>query len=304
MPIRESNIRGIRWIDWTNLNQSEIYKTLKEFDFHELDIEAVIEKKQRTRIDSYENYMFIVLHFPKYDKEKQTYRLNEFDIFLWKNFLITLRRFETNHVNKVFEKYSKLDIDWDPQIKITTGYILYEIIQSMLEKMFKLADNIRSDLKQFEKEVFTEGRESLVKWIMIKKRNIIVLRHIFAPQVETLKNLEININNLFRGKMEVYFEDLEDKIEYIVNDTNILSERVDALEDTFKSIVDIKTNFTIKILTIFSAFMLPLTLVTSFYWMNVDLPFQNNALIVYLIIAFTGISTVSIYQYFKIKKNF
>ncbi|MBT3729685.1 hypothetical protein HOF65_03230 [bacterium] len=65
--------------------------------------------------------------------------------------------------------------------------------------------------------------------------------------------------------MEEYFEDLEDKLEQIVNEINILQEYIDSIEDAFKSMVDIKTNFVIKMLTVFSAFMLPLTLVTSFY---------------------------------------
>jgi len=65
--------------------------------------------------------------------------------------------------------------------------------------------------------------------------------------------------------MEVYFEDLEDKLDQIVNDITVLQEYIDSIEDAFKSIVDIKTNFVIKILTVFSAFMLPLTLITSFY---------------------------------------
>jgi magnesium transporter len=65
--------------------------------------------------------------------------------------------------------------------------------------------------------------------------------------------------------MEVYFEDLEDKLEQIVNEINILQEYIDSIEDAFKSMVDIKTNFVIKVLTVFSAFMLPLTFITSFY---------------------------------------
>jgi magnesium transporter len=65
--------------------------------------------------------------------------------------------------------------------------------------------------------------------------------------------------------MEVYFEDLEDKLDKIVSDIEILSEHIDSVEDAFKTMIDIKTNFVIKVLTLFSAFMLPLTLITSFY---------------------------------------
>jgi magnesium transporter len=65
--------------------------------------------------------------------------------------------------------------------------------------------------------------------------------------------------------MEVYFEDLEDKLEQIVNEIVILEEHIDSVEDAFKTIVDINTNMIVKVLTIFSAFLLPLTLITSFY---------------------------------------
>jgi hypothetical protein len=65
--------------------------------------------------------------------------------------------------------------------------------------------------------------------------------------------------------MEVYFEDLEDKLDQILTEINILQEYIDSIEDTFKTMLDIKTNSIIKFLTLFSAFMLPLTLITSFY---------------------------------------
>jgi Mg2+ and Co2+ transporter CorA len=65
--------------------------------------------------------------------------------------------------------------------------------------------------------------------------------------------------------MEVYFEDLEDKLEQIVNDIEIIWEHIDTVEDAFKSIIDIKTNSVLSFLAIFSAFLLPLTLITSFY---------------------------------------
>lgn len=80
--LRELNIHGIRWVDGVDLDKKEIQKILDDYEFHELDIEAAIEEHQRARIDKYPNYLFIVLHFPKYDPRAKVYRLNEFDIFL------------------------------------------------------------------------------------------------------------------------------------------------------------------------------------------------------------------------------
>jgi magnesium transporter len=94
---------------------------------------------------------------------------------------------------------------------------------------------------------------------------------------------------------------LEDKLGQIVNEIVLLDEYIQSIEDAFKTIIDIKTNAVIKMLTLFSAFLFPMTLITSFYGMNVDnLPFQHNPLIVFWIIFFIAVITiVSGYIFFK-----
>lgn len=80
--LREIDINGIRWVDGVDLDKKEIQKVLEDYEFHELDIEASVEEHQRARIDKYTSYLFVVLHFPKYNMKTKVYQLNEFDIFL------------------------------------------------------------------------------------------------------------------------------------------------------------------------------------------------------------------------------
>lgn len=299
--LRQVNIKNILWIDWVSISKAELQSVVRHYDFHELDIEACLEENQRARIDYYDDYMFITLHFPKYNPRTQIYELNEFDVFLWKDFLITFRDFPWNHVDQIFDQYSKLDIKEDSKMKISSGFILYEIIQAMLEKMFKFVEKNTQDVKKLEKNVFAWASSTLVKDIMTKKRNIIMLKNMFKPQIAVLNQLEFNINKLFAWKIEEYFEDLEDKLGQIVNEIVLLDEYIQSIEDAFKTIIDIKTNAVIKMLTLFSAFLFPMTLITSFYGMNVDnLPFQHNPHIVFWIIFFIAVITmVSGYIFFK-----
>lgn len=301
--IREIDIRWITWIDGVNLDKKQIYEVVKDYEFHELDIEACLEENQRARIDKYEDYLFMIFHFPKYNSRLWVYELNEFNIFLWKDFIITFRSSAANHIDKLFEKYRKLDMDDDISLRMTTWYILYEIIQEMLEKMFKVIDNIWKDLRLLEKEVFIDTSSNLVKDIMTKKRNIVYLKHMFKPQVSVLKLTELNINTLFKWRMEVYFEDLEDKLDYIVNYLNILEETIISIEDAFTAIINVKTNNVIKFLTMFSAFMLPLTLITSFYGMNIKLPFQDNPEFFYALFCITTTLMIIVYFILKFKKK-
>lgn len=299
--IRELKIGWIRWIDWVGLKEVEIANLLKEHKVHELDLEACIEWNQKARIDNYDNYSFLTFHFPKYNYNRRIYEINEFNIFHWKDILITLRDSTWSNINKIFNYYNELKLTTKKKdIKVTTGYILYEITQAMLEKMFKVIQNTTTDIRKIERKVFDwNDSSSLVKDIMIKKRNIIVLKHMFKPQVIVLKQLELMINRIYEWEMEVYFEDLEDKLEQIVNEINVLQEYVDSIEDAFKSIVDIKTNFVIKVLTVFSAFMLPLTFITSFYWMNVDIPHSGDISFVFFLLFSSLFFMVLIYAFLR-----
>jgi len=294
-------VKWVEWVDGMNLGNSEIQKIIKKYDFHELDIEACMEQNQRARIDSYDDYLFMVLHFPKYNQKTKVYSLNEFNIFLGKDFLITFREFEWKNIDKIFNDYKDLNLEDNSDFKITSWYILYEIIQSMLEKMFKFIDNIKKDLKSVEWLVFEKANASLVKEIMIKKRNIVIMKHMLLPQIAVMRLIETKMNEMFKWEMEEYFEDLEDKISKVVNDIKVLEEYLDSIEDAFKTIIDIRTNNVMSFLAIFSAFFLPLTLITSFYWMNIKLPLEQKPDFVYMILFFITFLMIFAYLFWKNK---
>ena len=304
--LREINIKWIKWIDAVGLRAEKIEEIAEKYDFHELDIEACLEENQRSRVDIYDDYLFILLNFPKYNTSRKMYEQNEFNIFLWKDFIITFRDYNITHIDKIFDKYSDIkelekEIDDDEEHKLTSAFVLYEMLQAMLEKLFKTRINIAKDLKILENSVFDWNDTRLVKDIMIKKRNIVVLKHMLKPQIPVLKLIEFNVNKIFDSEIEVYFEDLEDKLEYVVNEIEMHEEHIDSIEDAFKSLTDIKMNSVMTILTIFSAFLLPLTLITSFYWMNIDLPFQKESYLVYSMIIFLVLLMIVFYVYFKKK---
>jgi len=277
--IKVLEIGNLKWIDAVDIDNEKKKEILKNYNFHELDVEATLEENQFPRVNPNDDYIFIILHFPKYISKTWTYVINEFNIFLGKDFLITFRDYHSSHVDKIFEQYKNKEIKDDE--KINTGYILYEIIQVMLEKMFKVIYNLKRDLRELEADIFENASADEVKTILIKKRNIVFLKHMFEPQVIILRHLENELNKLFKWEYELYFEDLEDKIDFIINQVKVLYERIDNIEDAFRNLVDLKMNKTMAFLTIFSALMLPLTLITSFYWMNVDLPFADHPEFVY-----------------------
>lgn len=292
-----------KWIDIINPSEDAVDELMSTYNFHELDRDALIESNQTARVDTYEHYLFVVLHFPKYDPKTKRYLTNEFNIFVAKDYLITVRYYASQSLDKLqdqLEKSSKKKGASD----ISSGTILYQVIDQMLDKVFRSLERFGKDLRQIEKSIFDSRKAistTLIQEIMIKKRNIITLKHMIKPQIQAIKLLELRTKSMFSDSIEVYFENLDDKVQKIATDIELLQENIESIEGTLKTIFDMETNSTIKYLTIFSAFMLPLTLITSFFGMNIEnVPF-TDALVYGLMIATTAILFIvlGLLRYFK-----
>ena len=265
------------WEDYINPPLDDIDALMEKYAFHELDKEAILEENQYARIDTYDKYLFLVLHFPKYELTTERYIQNELNIFIGKDYLLSFRYYQSKTMKTVFENYENRIWEWE---KITPAFLLYDIIEHYLDKTMKMLERFGKDLKLLERELFVAKGPDLIKSIMTRKRNIITLKHMMKPQIGVLKMIEIRMKERFSEEVELYFENLEDKLDKIFSEIQLLQENIDSMEDTLKSVFELETNTTIKYLTVFSAFILPLTLLTGIFWMNIEAWHFNNTLIV------------------------
>jgi magnesium transporter len=153
---------------------------------------------------------------------------------------------------------------------LSPAFILYEILDAYLDKTMKMLERVGRDIKLIEHDLFSSRSTDTIRSIMNRKRNIITLKHMMKPQIPVFQMVELQMKERFSEEVELYFENLEDKLDKIFSEIQLLQENIDSIEDTLKSVFELETNTTIKYLTVFSAFMLPLTLVTSFFGMNVE----------------------------------
>ncbi len=311
----QRNLIKVGNITWTHLfspSHEEIEKISKLFDFHEIIEEDLFETNIQDKVDTYDDYIFLVLHFPKYRPSLQRYILNEFKIILGNNFIISISSHSSSHIRKLMEKYQKesQQIEDDEEYKISTYYILYLIIDSMYEKTINLLHKNNKDILEMEEKLFA-GKwlsKDLLERMMIKKRNINFLKYIFIPQAEILEEAQNILIEFFENdaeaqeEIEVHFEDLEYKLDKIQNQIKILASHIDSLTEVYNSLMNIQINTIITILTIFTAIVGIHTLIAGWYWMNVPLPGQDNPWAFWFILASTIIITLGMIALFKIKK--
>ena len=276
------------WLDRVNPPLDEIDAVMTKYDFHELDRDAILESNQYARLDAYDDYIFLVLHFPKYDPSSERYIQNELNIFVSHEYLISFRYYQSSTMRRVYDRY---ETDVKNGIKESPALILYSIIEAYLDKTMKMLERFARDLKALERELFSARGTDTIRNIMTKKRNIITLKHMMKPQILVLRMIESQMKNRFSDEVELYFENLEDKMNKIFSEIELLQENIDSMEDTLKSIFELESNTTIKYLTTFSAFMLPLTLLTGFFGMNIaGLPFSDH--LVYWAISLTLVGLI------------
>src|SRR5207245_7556401 len=122
-----------------------------------------------------------------------------------------------------------------------------------------------------------EGARELVTDIHKVKQEIISYRKIIKPQRPTLRQLERQIERFLPEELELYFDDLVDASERIWDQLDNFKEVVEALEDTNESVISHRQNDVLRILTVFSVVLLPLTLITGFFGMNVHFPGFDTA---------------------------
>lgn len=275
----------------------------KKYKFHHLDLEDCLSKIQRPKIDEYDRYLFIVLHFPYYDKVSDSIKTDEVNLFIGNSYVITLSP-GNKVLNNLFNKIKRSKKLKEKIMGATSGYLLYYIIDEMFAACFPLLDSIAEEIEDIESVVFEmETPKDMLKDILSLKKDIINFRRIIIPQRMIVPQLEHKNKKFLTEDLDVYFDDVVDKVEKIYNNLETLSEIISTLNETNESILSHNTNNIIKILTIFSVIMLPLTFITGFYGMNVNgLPAAEHPMATVLISAgLVGIIAIML-LIFKLKR--
>src|SRR2546425_1634323 len=107
--VAELSANGLTWIhlDAPTLEEAELLQ--RRFGWHPLDLEDVLSKRQRPKIDEYPDYLFSVLHFPVYDRHIQRLNAAELDFFMGDDYLVTLPNVELLPVTRLFARCAEDD---------------------------------------------------------------------------------------------------------------------------------------------------------------------------------------------------
>ena len=274
------------------------------FDWHPLDVEDVLSKRQRPKIDDYaeEGYLFGVLHFPVYDRTIQRLNAAELDFFIGPDYLVTLPTVELLPVTRLFHRCQEDDEFREQLFSKGSGRLLYEVLDDLFDYCFPILDKIGHKLDSLEDDVFEGRSEEVVRDISNVKQEIISYRKIIKPERSTLRLLERHVERFLPEELELYFDDVVDAAERIWDILDNYKEVVEALEDTNESVISHRQNDVLRVLTVFSVVLLPLTLITGIFGMNVKFPGFDTAWAFWAVIVSMILVLVGVLAFFRYKR--
>src|ERR671939_1632392 len=277
--LAELQVGGLTWIPLDAPTADEANMLAERFGWHPLDIEDVLSKRQRPKIDEYpdDGYLFAVLHFPVYDKAIQRLNAGELDLFLGPDYLVTLPAVELLPVTRLFRRCEEDEELRDRLFSKGSGFLLYHVLDDLFDYCFPILDKIAHKLDRIEDEMFEGRSQEVVRDISNVKQEIISYRKIIKPERATLRVLERHVERFLPEDLELYFDDLVDASERIWDLLDNYKEVVEALEATNESAIAHRQNDVLRLLTIISVTMLPLTLITGIFGMNVHFPGFDSA---------------------------
>jgi magnesium transporter len=297
--------KNLRWINIERADDNEVTWLHQNFKFNPLHLEDVTGRLQRPKIDDYEDYLFIVLHFPVHNKTERITIPGEIDVFVGPDYIITVHDGNLRALNKLFEQCKNNPGKRFGVLGRTPTYALYKVIDVLVDYCFPIMSKLSEKIEDIDDRIFQQTSSSkTIQEISLLRRDVLAIRRIMKPQIPILANLErrAKIASTDAEDLEAYFSDVVDHISRIWDSLEEYKDVIDGLSSTYDSLATYQLNQIIKALTIISVILLPLTLISGIYGMNVPLPLQENVWTFLFIILFMMMITAGMLTFFRFKR--
>lgn len=293
----------LTWIDVQDPDLETLQKLQVKHGFHELDVEDCLSDNQRSKVDEYDDYLFLILHLPYWERRKDSVRVGEVDIFIKNNVLITIHWGDLKSVEDLFDECERKEVSRKKHMGLSTGYLLYELLDRLFSSVFPMLDFIENNVARLERDAFSDSMErDMLRDILFVKKNIITSRRVVLPLRTVVAQIEHKNKKFLPDTLDVYFDDILDKVEKIWSNLENFQELIGSLQDTNESIIAHASNRVVKTLTVFSVVMLPLNLLAGMYGMNVNLPYAEHEHMFLFLGAGMVLVLIALLVIFKIKR--
>jgi len=256
------------WVDLDQPTPDESNILREVFHFHELAIEDALSELHHPKVESYGDYLYLILHGIDFKASEHCFTTKDIDFFLGAQFLVTVHPGVSRSIGKVGTVCSR-----DSRV-LGEGpsMLLYRIVDTMVDNYRPEVDKLSEKLDDLEEEVFERPNTQLARRILNFKKDISSLRQIVLPQRDVVGRLARREFPLTTEQLSYGFRDIYDHLVRLSDEAMFFQDRITSILDAHLSAVSNQLNQVMKVLTIIATLFMPLTVFTGMYGMNVSLP--------------------------------
>jgi len=292
-----SNTKEVFWLNINNPSNSDFEFLKKKFNFHHLTIDDCIRKTKRSKINDYNDYHFLIITTSD-SQPNNTFSHNNIYVFISTSYIITIQYGENKSVKKIMNDIENgLDL-----VSYGSDFVLYHILDEAIDQLFIITDKVEERINTLEEETMNNPVQNTLNNIMRIKKSVIKLRRVVSPLREVLNTL-LRHDDIITEKHRLYFSDIYDHILRIYDLIESDHEMVTSCLELYSSQLSNSMNKVMKVLTIITTIMMPLTIITGIYGMNFENMPELRAKYSYFIVIFLMVfSSFCQILFFKKKK--
>lgn len=300
--MKKIETKSLTWIDIKDPNGKDIAELKKSFGFHDLALEELIPPSQRSKVEQFDNSLYLVLYFPVFHRDKKETELRELDIIIGKDVIVTSHYKSIIPLKELFDQCNLYPDAREKYMSQGPGLLLYYLIENLLQHSLPKLDNIARKIDKIEKNIFTGKEKEMLTEISLLKRDILNMAKAIKPERGILQSLNRIAPKFFGPNYNIYYQDLLGSYSYVRGVLESNEAIIDSLAKTNESLLSHKLNDIVKVLTIISFITFPLSVIAGIFGMNVYMGFAMHKFTFWIVLAFMATISMIMTVYFKKKK--
>lgn len=322
MNIQTVVFQGLSFINVAKPADFEMKYLKNTYYFDSLNLDDYSRRTQIPKIENHRKYDLVVLRFPLFSEDvpqnshqygvhmpsfythaKRRRLVSSYvNFFISKEYVIVLHAGDLPQINHIFSLCQKTLHNRTEYMSQGAVFLAYKIIDALVDDSFPQINEITAAIDKIDKDLASKQSQKTLEDISATRRNLVVFHTMIKPILPLFKELEEGKHIELNGAMQPFWGNILDHLRKIVDRIEDNQELIEGIFESNESLLSSHSNQIIKVLTIFSAIILPLNLFASIYGMNMSLPFANDPFIFWKIILVMIFTTFGMFAVFAFKK--
>lgn len=253
------------WADISECSSSDrVREVAKAFGFHELIVEDILGNRQRPKVETYGDQLFLVLRLP--DTSSGELSTRQVAILVCHHVVLTFHA----GGDKCFQHIrTRIEDPVDPIRGRGQDYLVYALFDAAVDTYFPVVDRIGREIADVERRLAEAASVESVTRLQALRSTLFILREAIEPHREVVSQLSRESDHIGE-QIRIYLRDVSDHLSQVLHATETNRELVADLRDYCFAELGFNQNETMRVLTIVASVFIPLSFIVGLYGMNFD----------------------------------